>query len=221
MNHHKKQAAYNDKRNVLNKASLVEPIVRHRVQDSIFYKQYLYLTNESTILNVIIEHVHYIGGTSANGKPSPFLCCMVRLLELEPKQEIIHMYLSQMGTNTFKYLTAMTLMYIRFVGSSEEIYSILEEYYKDYRKLRFQLKYPREHNGVHKLYTLTYMDEWVDDLLHKERLVDLILPRLAPRRFLQEAGRLPARKYYIQLDSDVESTPEASSADSSFESDSD
>ncbi|KAG5417406.1 hypothetical protein I9W82_005039 [Candida metapsilosis] len=196
--HHKKQAKYHDKRNILNKSYLVEPIIRHRIHDSIFYKQHLYLTNESTILPVISQHVHYVSGADSVGRPSPFIQCILRLLELEPSKEIINVYLDQLSYNEFKYLTALTLLYIRLVYPSEEVYNIFDKYAQDYRKLRIRLKTPQFDSMQQPIhYKLGYMDEFIDDLLTQERVVDLILPRLIPRLSLVERGLVAPRQYFI------------------------
>lgn len=166
-----------DKRNVANKAHLVEPIVRHRVQDSLFYKQYLHLTNEQSILPIITEHVHYIGGGDSSNRPSPFLCCLVRLLEIEPLADIIHLYLDQNGYKAFKYLTALALLYCRMVLDADGFYSIHDKYITDYRKVRVRDKNPLfAADGTPVHYRVLHMDVWVDLLLREERVVDLKLP---------------------------------------------
>jgi pre-mRNA-splicing factor 38A len=43
-------------------------------------------------------------------------------------------------------------------------------------------------------YNLTFMDEFVDQLLTEERVCDLILPRLQKRSILEENGELGPRK---------------------------
>lgn len=43
-------------------------------------------------------------------------------------------------------------------------------------------------------YALTYMDEFVDDLLTKERVCDVILPRLTKREVLEDTEGLKKRK---------------------------
>jgi len=225
--YYKKQAKYNDKRNILNKAYLVEPIVRHRIHDSIFYKQHLYLTNESTILPVITQNVQYIAGVDSIGRPSPFLQCLLRLLELEPAKEIINVYLDQLSYNEFKYLTALTLLYIRLVYPSEDIYNIFDKHAQDYRKLRFKLKTP-QFNAVQQpiYYKLGYMDEFIDDLLTQERVVDLILPRLIPRLSLVERGLVAPRQYFIddEIQKDMlrgQDNVVSGDSDTSYQSDSD
>lgn len=202
-----------DKRNVANKAHLVESIVRHRVQDSLFYKQYLHLTNEKTILPIIVEHVHYIGGTDAGSRPSPFLCCLVRLLELEPSRDIIDLYLRQNGYNEFKYLTALALLYCRMVYGGG-FYDLHDEYILDYRKLRFKLKLPEFDNGIPVHYKSRHFDEWVDDLVESDRVVDIKTPYLAPRSVYIERGEAEARVYAIDEEAEAAS-------DDSYQSDSD
>jgi pre-mRNA-splicing factor 38 len=211
-----RQASYQDKRNVVNKAYLLEPIIRHRIQESVFYKQYLYLTNEATILPVIINHVKYIGGTDSFGKPSEFLCCVLRLLELDPSVDIIDVYRDQLGYNEFKYLTAVVLLYIRLCATSAEVYNKLDKYYQDYRKLRFKLKSPEfDSHQMAINYKLTYIDEWVDELLLKDRVVDIKLPRLVPRQQLLEKQLVQPRQFNVDVDE------ESSGSGSDYESDSD
>lgn len=208
-----RQAEYQDKRNIVNKAYLIEPIIRHRIQDSVFYKQYLYLTNEATILNVVTNNITYISGTDSIGRPSPFICCLLRLLELDPSQKILDVYLNQ---SEFKYLTALILLYYRMTINNELTYTTLESYYTDYRKLLLKLKNPEITSTSVNHYTLTYIDEWVDFLLTKERLIDIMLPRLTPRYKLLESNLLKPRQYYI----DVEDDTNVNVSDS-YESDSD
>lgn len=210
-----------DKRNVSNKATLVEPIVRHRVQDSLFYKQHLHLTNEQTILQVVVDHVHYIGGTDTNNRPSPFLCCLVRLLEIEPSPEIVELYLSQSGYNEFKYLTALGLIYNRMVTGSR-FFLDFDRYITDYRKLRVLNKQFLMVNGIPVHYLIKYMDEWVDDLLENERAVDIKMPYLAPRLFYVEREEVQGRVYGDIGDSLEKVTNEAEeNLSSEYESDSD
>lgn len=194
-----------DKSNVLNKAHLVESIVRQRIQDSLFYKQHLFLANELTILETIVAHVHYIGGTDAGGRPSPFLCCLLRLLELEPLQEILQLYLQQNGYNQFKYLTALTLLYCRLVQKPSAFYALYDQYITDYRKLRVALKLPDFSHAVPVHYKLTYMDEWVDRLAVEDRVVDLILPYMAPRQSYIEKGEAEPRQYLVTDELEAES----------------
>lgn len=155
------------------------------------------MTNELTILPIIVNHVTNIGGTDANGRPSPFICCMLRLLEIEPSEEILTMYSSQLGYNRFKYLTSLVMIYYRLTKLPVEVYRSLEPFFKDYRKLKLQLKVPEFDNGIARHFSEYTIDQWADELLQKERVVDIILPRLPPRHLLLQKGELEPRAYYI------------------------
>jgi pre-mRNA-splicing factor 38A len=83
-----------------------------------------------------------------------------------------------------------------------DVYEILEPLLKDYRKLRYrdQSKYtcPTRMSRIIQLhiagYFLTYIDEFVDQLLNDERVCDIILPRLSKRAVLEENGELAPRQ---------------------------
>lgn len=203
-----------DKRKVANKAGLVEPIVRHRVQDSLFYKQYLHLTNELLLLPVVVDHVHFVAGTDANNRPSPFLCCLVRMLEIEPPLEIIRLYLDQNGYREFKYLTALTLLYCRMVMSPRDFYPLYDEYIKDYRRLRFKYKNPQVSTGVPVHYYIKHMDEWTDELAVLERVVDIKTPFMALRLVYVERGEVDERVYAESSDGSEDEVSEEYVSDS-------
>lgn len=206
-----------EKWKVSEKASLCEPIIRHRVQDSLFYKQHLHLTNEQTILSVVVTHVQYIGGTDSNNRPSPFLCCLVRLLEIEPSSDIVELFLTQNGYNEFKYLTALAIIYSRMVNGAG-FFHLFDRYITDFRKLRYQNKQPQIVNGVPINYSIKHMDEWVDDLINEERVVDIKIPHLGPRLLYVERGEANTRDYG-EADTEQPSIEEFDSSD--YESDSD
>lgn len=82
------------------------------------------------------------------------------------------------------------------------MYETLEPLLSDYRKLRVRnvCKSCREfsldlaHVSFTAGYALTYMDEFIDDLLTQERVCDVILPRLTKREVLEDTEGLKKRK---------------------------
>lgn len=96
--------------------------------------------------------------------------------------EIIAFFIDQ---KDYKYLTALALFYLRIVGSSLEVHRHLEPLLQDKRKLRKRMA-----DGS---YTLTYMDEFVDELLHSDHSCDTILPRLTKRYLLEDQGLIEPR----------------------------
>ena len=83
-----------------------------------------------------------------------------------------------------------------------EVYEILEPLLKDYRKLRYrdQSKHtqPLLIQRVIQMhpagYYLTYIDEFVDQLLNEDRVCDIILPRIPKRGVLEENGEIASRQ---------------------------
>jgi pre-mRNA-splicing factor 38A len=104
------------------------------------------------------------------------------LLQIQLEDEIIDLYLNEPD---FKYLTALGAFYTRMTCSSVVVYKKLEPLLMDKRKLRKKL-----HDGS---FEITFMDQFVDDLLTKERVLDCILPRLAKRYILEDLGELDPR----------------------------
>lgn len=196
----KEESRLMDKR-VENKAHLLTPIVRQRIQESLFYKQHLHLANELALVPVVVNEVHFVGGTDDSGRPSPFLCCLLRMLELEPLDEIVQLYLSQNGYNEFKYLTAMALLYCRMVSNGPTVYSLYDQYIEDYRKLRVQLKTPKFVQDRPIRYELSHLDEWVELLVTSDVVVDVTLPYLNPRLVYVDRGEIEPRRF-IESDSD-------------------
>ncbi|KAF8274439.1 PRP38 family-domain-containing protein [Lactarius quietus] len=120
------------------------------------------------------------------------------------RQDILLEYLqADEFKSVFLVLTrALAAIYVRMTFRPVDVYEILEPLLKDYRKLRYRhqcedtLPFPFPHNiSLHSLQlALTYMDEFIDQLLNEERVCDLILPRMAKREVLEKDGELAPRQ---------------------------
>ncbi|TFY64193.1 hypothetical protein EVJ58_g2788 [Rhodofomes roseus] len=164
-----------------NPQYLVETVIRNRIYESPYWKEHCFALTAESLIDKAIE-LKCIGGVYGNQKPTEFLCLLLKLLQLQPQKEILLEYLQ---ADEFKYLRALATMYIRMAFRSVEVYEILEPLLKDYRKLRY-----RGMNG----YSLTFMDEFVDNLLVEERVCDIILPRLTKRDVLEDNGEMGPRQ---------------------------
>ena len=175
-----------------NPATLIETAVRDRITDSLYWKEQCFGLNAATLLDRAIE-MTYIGGTYGVGmKPSPFLCLAFKMLQLTPGKEIVLEYL-RMGGEEFKYLRALAAFYIRLTFDVVEIYTHLEPYLTDYRKLRRRRK---------ESYELTHMDQFIDDLLTKDRVCATSLWKLPSRQALEDLGNLDERVSPMQAELD-------------------
>lgn len=114
-----------------------------------------------------------------NVKPTPFLCLILKMLQIQPEKDIIVEFIKN---EEFKYVRALGALYMRLTGSSLDCYKYLEPLFNDNRKLRMQNK-----QGV---FELIHMDEFIDHLLREERCCDVILPRIQKRHVLEENNEL-------------------------------
>lgn len=165
-----------------NPLKLFEKAVRDRIVDSYYWKEQCFGLNAATLLDRAVE-LTFIGGTyGVAQKPTPFLCLAFKLLQITPDREIIMFFLQQ---EEWKYLRALAAFYIRLAWEKDEdVYTTLEPYLEDRRKLK-----RRTREG----WTLTYMDDFIDDLLQKSRVCATTLPKINPRLFLEDEDRLEPR----------------------------
>lgn len=171
-----------------NPQYLIEKIVRSRIYDSKYWKEYCTLLNSALVLERAVDDLRFVGGVyGGNIKPTPFMCLVLKLLQIQPKKEIIYLYIEQ---NDFKYLRALGAFYLRLVGSPMEIYTKLEPLFQDYRKLR---QIDRSHK-----FSILYMDVLIDNLLREDRVFDVILPRLTKRHVLEDNGDLAPYKSILE-----------------------
>lgn len=192
----------------VNPATLFEKAVRDRITDSYYWKEQCFGLNAATLCDRAVE-LTSIGGTYGDSqKPTPFLCLAFKMLQLAPEREIVLEYLNftdpgSDGDDTedeeatdenasstvkargdFKYLRALAAFYIRLTFDPVVVYKTLEPLLLDYRKLRRRV---RGH------YVLTNMDQFVDELLTKDRVCATSLWKLPSRQQLEDQDLLDER----------------------------
>ena len=105
--------------------SSVELILRNRVFNSYYWKEKCFGLTSETIIDKILE-LKYIGGMNhSSNQPTDFICLFIKLLQLNPSEEIIDEYLSDPD---LKYLRALTALFIRFAYPPVKIYTKLEKW---------------------------------------------------------------------------------------------
>lgn len=168
--------------NTLNKLNILEQITRNKVYSCSYWKEKCFALTSETIIDNALE-LKYIGGVISNsGQPSEFICLVVKLIQLNPGEDILKEYLS---IPEYKYLRALTAFYVRLVMPSKKVYEMLEPLYCDYRKLRMV-------NNEGK-YEIIYMDEFIDVLLEERGVFNIALPKLVKRKVLEENEGLGKR----------------------------
>lgn len=102
--------------------NLIEKIMRNRIYSYMYWKEQCFGLTAETL----------VGG---NQQPTPFLCLLLKMLQLQPELEII---LEFIRNDDYKYITALGCVYLRLAGTPVDIFRTLEPLYNDYRKLRLR-----------------------------------------------------------------------------------
>ena len=162
-----------------NPQNLIEYITRQRIYDSQYWKEQCFGLTAADVVEKAATHLQAIGGSyGGNSKPTRFLSLILKMLQIQPEEEIVD---ELINNEDFKYVRALGIFYLRLTGRPAEIYEKLEPLYNDYRKLKF--RNPTD-------WKLMHMDEFVDELLTDERVCGIALPRLPKREMLEDAGYL-------------------------------
>jgi pre-mRNA-splicing factor 38A len=207
-----------------NPALLFEKGVRERITESYYWKEQCFGLNAATLCDRAADLKFIGGTTGITGKPTPFLCLAFKLLQLVPEKSVILEYLNfqdddeeeakedgganghtkqengdasddeakkpedlnaQGKLGQFKYLRCLAAFYIRLAWEPVEIYKTLEPLLTDYRKIKRRLK---------DAFTLTHIDQFVDDLLSKDRMCATSLWKLPARANLEDLDMLEPRE---------------------------
>lgn len=167
-----------------NPQTIMEKAVRERIVESYFFKDQCFALNEADIVDRVVEHVSFVGGTyGSNQKPTPFLCLAFKLLQLAPGDDVLAEYLGH-GGDKFKYLRALACFYVRLTRPGPQVYRTLEPFLEDRRKLR-----RKGRAGT----SLTFVDQFVDDLLTKDRVCATTLWHMNKREAYEDSEQLEPR----------------------------
>ena len=172
----------------MNPQNLIEKIMRNRIYSCMYWKEECFGLTEDSLVEKAME-LEAIGGTyGGNQVPTPFLCLLLKMLQLQPEMEIVDEFLQN---EDYKYVTALGAMYVRMVGRAVDIYQKLEPLLNDYRNLR-----KKTPNG----WEITHMDEFIDSLIMDEFVLDISLPRLTGRHVLESTKQLPGPRASVVLE---------------------
>jgi pre-mRNA-splicing factor 38A len=166
-----------------NPQNLIEYITRQRIYDSQYWKESCFGLTAADVAEKAATQIQAIGGSyGGNSKPTRFLCLILKMLQIQPDDQIIDKLITN---KNFKYVTALGAFYLRLTGCPSDIYEKLEPLYGDYRKLKFR------HTSD---WSLIRMDSFIDQLLNDERVCGIALPRLPKRSVLVDAGYLDGER---------------------------
>ncbi|KAF6174739.1 hypothetical protein GIB67_000237, partial [Kingdonia uniflora] len=158
-----------------NPQNLVEKILRTKIYQHTYWKEQCFGLTTETPVDKAME-LDYVGGTyGGNRKPTPFMCLVMKMLQIQPEKDIVVEFIKMKTTS-----------------ADSDVYQYFEPLYNDYRKLRQKLGDGR--------FSLTHVDEVIDELLTKDYSCDIALPRIKKRWTLESIGTLEPRKSALEDD---------------------
>ncbi|KAK6119057.1 hypothetical protein DH2020_047207 [Rehmannia glutinosa] len=181
-----------------NPQNLVEKILRTKIYQNTYWKEQCFGLTAETLVDKAMELDHVGGTHGGNRKPTPFMCLVMKMLQIQPDKEIVVEFIKN---PEYKYVRILGAFYLRLTGTDVDVYRYLEPLYNDYRKLRF-----KSNDGK---FTLTHVDEFIDELLTKDYSCDIALPRIKKkgRKFrwtLEAIGSLELRRSALEDDFEEE-----------------
>ncbi|KAL3843511.1 hypothetical protein ACJIZ3_000914 [Penstemon smallii] len=176
-----------------NPQNLVEKILRTKIYQNTYWKEQCFGLTAETLVDKAMELDHLGGTHGGNRKPAPFMCLVMKMLQIQPDKEIVVEFIKN---PEYKYVRVLGAFYLRLTGTDVDVYRYLEPLYNDYRKLRL-----RTNDGK---FTLTHVDEFIDDLLTKDYSCDIALPRIKKRMTLEAIGSLEPRRSALEDDFEEE-----------------
>lgn len=172
-----------------NPQFLIDKITRLKIHNDSYFKEKCFALTAETIVDRAIELKYISGCYGPTKRPSPFICLLLKLLQIQPEPEII---LEFIKNRDYKYIRALGLFYYRLTASSKEIYKVLEPIYSDYRRM--------VHRTSEGKFEVMHMDEFVDKLIKEDLVMDVQLPRISKRHVLEEEGVLEEYVSALNLD---------------------
>lgn len=176
-----------------NPQNLVEKILRSKIYQNTYWKEQCFGLTAETLVDKAMELDHLGGTHGGNRKPTPFICLVMKMLQIQPDKEIVVEFIKN---EDYKYVRVLGAFYLRLTGTDIDVYRYLEPLYNDYRKLRRKLG-----DGQ---YALTHVDEVIDELLTKDYSCDIALPRIKKRLTIEAIGALEPRKSALEDDFEEE-----------------
>lgn len=165
---------------------LLEPSLRHSVYLSRYW-------NEScfglTLADVVPLAARLDRISAVTTPPTPFLCLLLKLLQLSPEELEIKEFLDQ---SDFKYARILAAFYVRLALPPPRVYALLEPLLADFRKIIIR-------EGAHAEHEVVHVDELIDLLLREHLVIGITLPRLPPRHVVEEGFvQLPPRPKLLE-----------------------
>ncbi|CAN8073258.1 unnamed protein product [Agarophyton chilense] len=177
----------------------IPPITRTSIHLSPYWNRHLFGVSVADLVPQAVSLSHLSATHGPMHTPSPFLCMLLKLLQLAPTTQEIAVYLHQ---THFKYPRVLAAFYVRLMETPPVVYRLLEPLLSDFRKLVVRASDVNalvSNLSSSHTYVIVHVDEIIDALLTQRQLFGIPLPRLPPRPLLVDTAQLSPRKTSLSL----------------------
>jgi pre-mRNA-splicing factor 38A len=86
-----------------NPHNLVEKILRSKIYQNTYWKEQCFGLTAETLVDKAMELDHLGGTFGGNRKPTPFMCLVMKMLQIQPEKEIVIEFIKN---DDYKYFLA-------------------------------------------------------------------------------------------------------------------
>jgi pre-mRNA-splicing factor 38A len=86
-----------------NPQNLVEKILRSKIYQNTYWKEQCFGLTAETLVDKAMELDHLGGTYGGNRKPTPFMCLVMKMLQIQPEKEIVIEFIKN---DDYKYFLA-------------------------------------------------------------------------------------------------------------------
>lgn len=107
-----------------NPQNLVEKILRSKIYQNTYWKEQCFGLTAETLVDKAMELDHLGGTYGGNRKPTPFMCLVMKMLQIQPDKEIVVEFIKNEDYKSVIFITLMFL--VNFTYHNVCVYNHIE-----------------------------------------------------------------------------------------------
>lgn len=93
-----------------NPQNLVEKIVRSKIYQNTYWKEQCFGLTAETLVDKAMELDHLGGTYGGNRKPTPFICLVTKMLQIQPDKEIVVEFIKNEDYKSVMFITLLIFL---------------------------------------------------------------------------------------------------------------
>lgn len=95
-----------------NPQNLVEKILRSKIYQNTFWKEQCFGLTAETLVDKAMELDHLGGTHGGNRKPTPFMCLVMKMLQIQPEKDIVVEFIKNQDYKSVYYFFSKLFMFV-------------------------------------------------------------------------------------------------------------